>query len=393
VWENEEMRKFSSFHATFMVELIKPAYVNQSDQLNLDQLNSKNRSYISYLSLSSAHWRAMLRYSHAERFRKAAQIEYDAIENRDIWQIVNRLDENQQIISLKWVFIYKTDSNDYLIKYKVRIMIRDDLQMIDSQNVYAITLISKVFRILMTLVAAFNLKTRQLNAINAFLNAHNDEFIYCQMSDDYRLDEKIIKVIRAFYEQRKSLLLWLRMLITKCLEMRLRSIFEESCLFMTNEIFMFFYVDYIVFAYKVDREHAAKLLISKLKDIFEMRDLDTLKLFLRVRVIQQLEMIYLVQDVYAEKLIKKYEIFTNQKIFTSLSYQSLISYSKDVDSDRIHEYRQKMRSICYFVIIIRSDMIKVAFKLAEFLTNLDLYHLITTDHCIRYMYSTRHLVI
>jgi hypothetical protein len=47
----------------------------------------------------------------------------------------------------------------------------------------------------MTLVAAFNLKTRQLNAINAFLNAHNDELIYCQMSDDYRLDEKVIKII------------------------------------------------------------------------------------------------------------------------------------------------------------------------------------------------------
>ncbi len=86
-------------------------------------------------------------------------------------------------------------------------MIRDDLQMIDPQNVYAVTLISKVFRILMTLVAAFNLKTRQLNAINAFLNAHNDELIYCQMSDDYRLDEKVIKIIRALYEQRKSLLL------------------------------------------------------------------------------------------------------------------------------------------------------------------------------------------
>jgi hypothetical protein len=79
--------------------------------------------------------------------------------------------------------------------------------MIDPQNVYAITLTSKVFRILMTLIAAFNLKTRQLNAINVFLNAHNDEPIYCQMPDDYRLDEKVIKIIRALYEQRKSPLL------------------------------------------------------------------------------------------------------------------------------------------------------------------------------------------
>jgi hypothetical protein len=70
-------------------------------------------------------------------------------------------------------------------------VIRDDLQMIDFQDVYATTLASKMFRILMILIAAFDLKTRQLNAINAFLNAHNDEFIYCQMSDDYRLDKKL----------------------------------------------------------------------------------------------------------------------------------------------------------------------------------------------------------
>ncbi len=93
------------------------------------------------------------------------------------------------------------------MKYKARIVIKNDLQMIDLQNVYVVTLISKVFRILMTLVAAFDLKTRQLNAINAFLNAHNDELIYCQVSNDYRLNEKVIKIIRALYEQRKSSLL------------------------------------------------------------------------------------------------------------------------------------------------------------------------------------------
>jgi hypothetical protein len=392
------MRKFPSFHAAFMTEILsKPSFIknaNQSDQLNSDQLSS-NRSHISNLSPPPAHWRAMLRHSHAERFRKAAQIEYDAIENRDIWQIVDRSkDENQQIISLKWVFTYKTDSNDYLIKYKARIVIRDDLQMIDSQNVYAITLISKVFRILMTLVAAFNLKTRQLNAINAFLNAHNDEFIYCQMSDDYRLDEKVIKIIRALYEQRKSSLLWLRILIIKCLEMRFQSISEEFCLFINrNEIFMFFYVDDIVFAYRIDRQHAAELLISKLKDIFEMRNLDTLKFFLRVRVIQKPEMIFLVQDVYAEKLIKKYAISINQKTFISLSYQSLISFEENVDSDRVHAYRQKVKSICYPAIITRSDIVKTASKLAEFLINLDSYQLMIVDHCIRYMHAIRHLTI
>ena len=77
----------------------------------------------------------------------------------------------------------------------------------DIQDVYAATLTFKVFRSLMTLVAVFDLKTRQLNAVNAFLNAKNDESIYCFLSDGYRRSEKIMKILRAFYDQRKSLLL------------------------------------------------------------------------------------------------------------------------------------------------------------------------------------------
>jgi hypothetical protein len=156
---------------------------------------------------------------------------------------------------------------------------------------------------------------------------------------------------------------------------------------------MFFYVDDIVFAYRVDRQQAAELLISKLKDIFEMRNLDILKFFLKIRVIQKPEVIFLVQDAYAEKLIKKYAISINQKTFISLSYQSLTPFVGDVDSDRIHVYRQKVRSICYPAIITRPDIAKTASKLAEFLINPGPYHLMTADHCIRYLHVTRHLAI
>ncbi len=105
------------------------------------------------------------------------------------------------------MFTYKNDSDDYLIKYKARIVIRNDLQNADSQNVYTATLASKIFRMLMTLVAVYSLKIRQLDAINAFLNVHNDELVYCQMLDDYQLNEKCYRVIKTLYDQRKSSLL------------------------------------------------------------------------------------------------------------------------------------------------------------------------------------------
>jgi hypothetical protein len=201
-WIEEKWDKILEFHVVFMTELIK---LNENQiEVQIDLKNetsiSANRIHISTLLSSSAHWRAMLKHSHEDEFRKVAQLEFDVIESRDTWKIMNKSIVNQKIISLKWMFIYKNDSNDYLTKYKARIMMRDDLQDADSQNVYAVTLTSKIFRVLMTLVIAFRLKTRQLNVVNAFFNAHNDESVYCQMSDDYRLDDKCYRIIKALYD-------------------------------------------------------------------------------------------------------------------------------------------------------------------------------------------------
>jgi hypothetical protein len=80
--------------------------------------------------------------------------------------------------------------------------------MIDNaQNVYAAILASKVFRMLMTMMIVYRLKTRQLDAVNAFLNAINDETVYYYMFDEYKQQEKVFRMIRALYEQRKSSLL------------------------------------------------------------------------------------------------------------------------------------------------------------------------------------------
>ncbi len=106
------------------------------------------------------------------------------------------------------------------------------------------------------------------------------------MSNEYKKSEKMFKVIKALYDQKKSLLLWLRILIDKCIEFELKSILDESCLFSNEKrILMFFYVDDIVFVFKETRERNAKNIIRRMKKMFDIRDLDSLNFFLEVRII------------------------------------------------------------------------------------------------------------
>ncbi len=321
-------------------------------------------------------------------------MKYDVIKTKRTWKIVDKRND-YKLISLKWIFTYKSDSNDFLFKYKARIVIRDDLQKINNaQNVYAATLASKIFRMMMIFVVDFHLKIKQLNAVNVFLNVFNDEKIYCHMSNEYKNLKKILKLLRALYDQRKSSLLWLRILIDKCIEFELNSIFDEFCLFSNDdEILMFFYVNDIVFAFTASRKKNAKNLIRRLKNIFDMRNLDSLNFFLDVRILQKLDTIWLIQNFYINKLIKNYVINSEYKATTFLSYQSLMSYIDEMNQKKIHVYHQKMKSICYSVIITRSNIIKTASELTRHFINSDSKHLKAADHCIKYLHVIKFLII
>jgi hypothetical protein len=111
----------------FQIDLKIEISINKIDS-HIDTKIS-NRIHISTLFSSSKHWQTMLKHSHENEFRKVAQLEYEVFESYDTWEIMNTssLSDHQKIFSFIWTFIYKNDSNDYLIKYKVRIMIKDDL--------------------------------------------------------------------------------------------------------------------------------------------------------------------------------------------------------------------------------------------------------------------------
>jgi hypothetical protein len=160
---------------------------------------------------------------------------------------------------------------------------------------------------------------------------------------------------------------------------------------------MFFYVNDVIFAYKIDRQKTTDQLIARFNKMFEFRNLEEIKHFLEIRVIIQNEnddkTVYLVQDAYVDKLMKEYEI---RKLKMQISFSSsctLIKYDEEIDQQRMYEYRQKVRSICYSATMTRSDIIKTTSKLIEFLINSESDHLIAANHCMKYLQNIKYLII
>ncbi len=70
-----------------------------------------------------------------------------------------------------------------------------------------------------------------------------------------------------------------------------------------------------------------------------------------------------------------------------------MSYINEMKQEKVHVYRQKTKLIYYFVIITRSNIIKIAFELTRHFVNFDLKHLKTANHCIKYLHVIKFLII
>ena len=177
------------------------------------------------------------------------------------------------------------------------------------------------------------------------------------------------------------------------MKLGLYQISEESCFFINqNGIFLFFYVDDIVFAYRGDRMQLIENYVNRFKKMFEIKNMGILIYFFEVRVIRDVDakIIRLIQDVYIDKLVKEYQIFFGSKASTPISYEEEMKlYENEINAKLMNLYRKKMGSICYSTIIIRSNIIKTVFKLTEHFKNPGPVHMETADQCLRYLYSTK----
>jgi hypothetical protein len=99
------------------------------------------------------------------------------------------LSKSHQVLGCIWVFTYKTNKHDMLQKCKTRLVMRGNQQKPGDLPTRATTLAATAFRTLMAIVAKFDLKTLQIDAVNEFVNANLDELVYMRTSPEFLLKD------------------------------------------------------------------------------------------------------------------------------------------------------------------------------------------------------------
>ena len=168
------------------------------------------------------------------------------------------------MLECQWIFTYKTDKHGWLQKCKARLVVCKNQQKHHDISTRATTLAITFLCVLLALIANLDLETMQLDTVNVFVYADLDKTVFMHIPLWYGKNSKVLRLNKALYDLRRSLLLWQQKLTNELKKLGFKEIRQEPCVVQRNGIISFFYVDDIVFAYKKNRKNKVDWIVESL---------------------------------------------------------------------------------------------------------------------------------
>ena len=382
VLKNVFVEKIRSFYETFATSMQK-----------------KKRSHRNDFLIKFKFYHQMLKHSKVVDFFRIIDVEIKALQSKQIWKKMfwSHVKKTEKIfIFITWIFKYKFDNDDYLMKHKTRLCVRENFQQ-TKQDVYVVTLIIKIFRAFMIIIIVFDLNTRQYDAINAFANNDIDELIYCKSFDDWKNTFNVLFfLLKTLYDLKQSSTLWYKHLSTTLNKLKLKQMLNIECLF-TCDYMIFFFVNDIAVMYYSQYFKQIDVFEQKFFEIYEMKNIEKVEWFFNIRITRDKkhQMTFLYQNNYVDKFINKFNIDMIKKTFESsiVNYIFMIKNENITISQKIYAYQQRVDFINFAIVIIRSNVIVAVFKLTKYFTNFSKYHIKQTNRTLKYLTHIKNYVI
>ena len=355
----------------------------------------QHRLHRSSLPPAPRNWKEAMASPFKPQWLNAAHAEWTNLIQQRVMEEVSRLEAKSPPIPLGWVFTYKFDEDGYLVRFKARLVVRGNQQPYTGKDTYASTLAARTLRVLLALMAKFGLEAMQFDVITAFINALNDEEVWVEYPDGYRIRNSCLRLLKALYGLRRAPLLWQRLLTEFLKEIGLEPVSEDSCVYLNNKIILFYFVDDLIVLYRPEDRAEAESFKQKLMARFEVRLLGKPRWFLGIRIVQDntLGTLSICQDTYIDKLVHQFHLEGRTTPLTPAPLDELLPYDGKASPEAILFYQTIVGSLIYLAVITRVDIAFTVSKLAQFMTNPSPIHHAVAEHCLLYAWGTKHLGI
>jgi hypothetical protein len=315
--------------------------------------------------------------------------------------------ENMKPIGCKWVFKTKRNADGKIERYKARLVAKgyNQKEGIDYNETFSLVSTKDAFRVMMALVAHFNLELHQMDVKTAFLNGDLLEDIYMLQPEGFIEDaEKVCKLKKSIYGLKQASRQWFLKFDAVITSFGFEENKLDECVYSkingSNFIFLVLYVDDILLA----SSDMGLLKATKkfLMECFDMKDMGEAHYVLGIEISRDRNrgMLGLSQKNYIDRVLQRFglekcrsgtaPISKGDKLHKGQCPQNKLE-RKNMENV---PYASLVGSLMYAQVCTRPDISFAINMLSRYQSNAGYEHWVAGKKVMRYLMGTRnHMLV
>nr|GEX28679.1 hypothetical protein [Tanacetum cinerariifolium] len=289
----------------------------------------------------------------------------------------------RRAIGTKWVYRNKKDERGIVIRNKARLVAQGHTQEegIDYEEVFAPVARIEAIRLFLAYAC-----TKWMSKVHFSMALLKKKYTYVN-HQGLRILNILTKYTKwALYGLHQAPRAWYETLATYLLENGFQRGRIDQTLFIKKQqkdiLLVQIYVDDIIFG--ATNKALCQSFKKLMKDKFQMSSMGELILFLGLQVKQKKDGIFISQDKYVAKILRKFRLSEGKSASTPIDAEKPLLKDSDGEDVDVHTYRSMIGSLMYLT-SSRPDIMFAVCACARFQVTLKLSHLNAVKRIFRYL--------
>lgn len=343
---------------------------------------------------------------NSSKWLVAMNDEFESLQKNSTWKLVE-LPAGKKPLKCKWIYKKKECiSGVEPARFKAHLVVKgfEQREDIDFNEVFSPVVRHTSIRVMLAIVALFDLELEQLDVKTAFLHGDLDEEIYMTQPEGFSApgqEHLVCHLQKSLYGLKQAPRQWYKRFDSFMLAHGYSRSNYEHCIYLKqfpngSFVYLLLYVDDMLIA-----SHDKSLideLKAQLSHEFDMKDLGSAKKILGMEIQRDRRAgtLFLSQKSYIEKILEKYNLSNCKSVATPFaSHFKLSSRQCPVTEDEKEymshiTYSNAVGNLMYAMICTRPDLAHAISVVSRFMHNPSKEHWNAVKWILRYLKGTSH---
>ena len=329
--------------------------------------------------------------------------EIQSMRHNGVWELIE-LPDSHRPIGCKWVYKTKRDSKGKVEKFKARLVAKGFTQRegVDYEATFSPVSSKDSFRVIMALVAHFDMELHQMDVKTAFLNGDLNEEVYMMQPEGFVANDSgklVCRLKKSIYGLKQASRQWYLKFHSVVASYGFVKNKVDQCIYCKVSgrkfIFLILYVDDILLASSdLGLLHETKRMLS---NNFDMKDLGEASFVLGIEINRNrsYRLLGLSQRTYVDRILERFNMQQCKPGIAPVCKGDKLSLSQcphsDIEKAQIKNvpYASALGSIMYAQVCTRPDIVFATGLLGRYQSNPGHDHWVAAKKVMRYLKRTK----